>query len=107
MLFRSIQQALADHPVTAGYLFHVLVSPDVPVEDNRLALWGWFTRFDPYRDFHATRQIVEENRLRFEPPFMIDATWKKGYRKPVAFDPDIAALVDKKWESYGIRLPED
>lgn len=97
-----IREALNRHPVTSQYLFHVLVSADVPTHDDRLALWGWFTRFDPFADLHPRERVLDGNRLVLRPPFLIDATWKKGYRKPVAFDPERAERVTREWDRYGI-----
>jgi 3-polyprenyl-4-hydroxybenzoate decarboxylase len=81
-----------------------MVSDDVPLDDLRMVLWGWFTRFDPLADLHPAGRKVEGNRMILETPIAIDAAWKEGYRKPVAFDPDIAQKVDDKWDSYGIDL---
>ncbi len=72
-----------------------------------LSLWGWFTRFDPLMDLHPARRIPDGNRLLLEPPIGIDATWKEGYRLPVAFDPDRARQVEERWSEYGIPLEED
>ncbi len=102
-----VREALAEHPATRQYLFHVLVSADVPVDDPMLVLWGWFTRFDPLTDLHPARREMAGNRVLLSPPIAIDATWKEGYRLPVAFDPDVEAAVDKKWGRYGIPLPEE
>jgi UbiD family decarboxylase len=103
----AVRAALAAHPVTRDYLFHVLVSPDVPLNDARLVLWGWFTRFDPLVDLHPARRETVGNRLRLHFPIAIDATWKPGYRQPVAFDPDHERRVDRNWAAYGLagRLP--
>jgi 3-polyprenyl-4-hydroxybenzoate decarboxylase len=98
----AVMQALAQHPVTREYLFHVLVSADVPLDDPRLMLWGWFTRFDPLADLHPARRRLEGNRVVLEFPIAIDATWKPGYRKPVALDPDREREVDGRWGEYGI-----
>jgi 3-polyprenyl-4-hydroxybenzoate decarboxylase len=98
----QVRQALQEHPVTRQYLFQVLVSDDVPVEDPMLALWGWFTRFDPLADIHPAHRELAGNRILFQPPITIDATWKEGYRLPVAFDPDQQAKVKAKWDRYGI-----
>ena len=98
----AIREALARHPATSPWLFHVLVSPDVPVDDLRMALWGWFTRFDPLADLHPAGRRVAGNRLVLEPPILIDARWKKGYRQPVAFDPERERQVDAHWSRYGI-----
>ena len=102
----SVREALAEHPVTGQYLFHVLVSADVPLDDPMLVLWGWFTRFDPLMDLHPARRELAGNRVLMSPPIAIDATWKDGYRKPVAFDPDVERAVEAKWERYGIHLPD-
>ncbi|KKK63223.1 hypothetical protein LCGC14_2996430, partial [marine sediment metagenome] len=101
----EVGQALVAHPVTREYLFSVLVSPDVPLDDPRLILWGWFTRFDPLNDLYPARRETAGNRLILHRPIVIDATWKEGYRKPVDFDPDCEARVRRNWERYGIALP--
>ena len=100
----AVRDALLNNPITSKYLFHVLVSEDVPLEDPRLVLWGWFTRFDPYADMHPARRETKGNRLILHFPIAIDATWKEGYRLPVAFDPEKEQLVKDKWDSYGIKL---
>ncbi len=102
----AIREALAAHPATGQYLFHVLVSPDVPLNDLRMILWGWFTRFDPLLDLHPTRREVVGNRLVLQFPIAIDATWKPGYRQPVAFDPVHERRVNENWASYGIPEPK-
>ena len=99
----AIREALTAHAVTQRYLFHVFVSRDVDLNSRMEMLWGWFTRFDPLRDLHPARREPIGNRLVLHAPLTIDATWKEGYRKPVAFDPDHEKAVDDKWDSYGIR----
>ena len=98
----SMKKALHSHPITRSYLFQVLVSEDVPLDDPILLLWGWFTRFDPLQDIHPDERKVVGNRLILNFPILIDATWKKGYPKPVTFDPDVEKLVEKRWDKYGI-----
>lgn len=100
----AVRAALAEHSVTRQYLFHVLVSPDVPLDDRRLMLWGWFTRFDPLRDLHPARRELAGNRVVLHFPIAVDATWKKGYRLPVVLDAERAAQVDARWGEYGIPL---
>lgn len=101
----AVRAALAAHPDTQSYLFHVLVSEDVPLSDPSLLLWGWFTRFDPLADLYPARRETAGNRLILHFPIAIDATWKPGYRQPVAFDPERAESVERNWASYGIPLP--
>jgi UbiD family decarboxylase len=100
----AIREALAAHPATREFLFHILVSEDVSVYDPCLVLWGWFTRFDPLADLYPARRETQGNRLILHFPIAIDATWKTGYRQPVAFDPDRARSVEQHWASYGIPL---
>jgi len=98
----AVREALAAHPVTGKYLFHVLVSDDVPLDDPRLILWGWFTRFDPLADLYPVRREAVGNRLILHFPIAIDATWKPGYRLPVAFDPEHERHVEQNWARYGL-----
>jgi len=100
----AVRRALREHPVTREYLLHVMVSGDVPLDDPAMVLWGWFTRFDPLADLHPARRETEGNRVILHPPITIDATWKRGYRKPVEFDPRIERRVRDNWDSYGIDL---
>jgi UbiD family decarboxylase len=100
----EIQKSLEGHPVTKQYIVHVAVSEDVEIVDDRMALWGWFTRFDPYLDIHPAEREVRGNKLILHFPMLIDATWKEGYRKPVEFDPEIEKRVNDKWDSYGIGI---
>jgi UbiD family decarboxylase len=99
----ALQDLLRRDKVARQYLFHVLVSEDVPVQEPIMRLWGWFTRFDPATDLYPAGHKVRGNRLVFEFPILIDARWKKGYPRPVAFDPEVERRVDENWDSYGIK----
>lgn len=101
----DVAQALRKNPDTRDYLFHVLVSEDIPLDDPILRLWGWFTRFDPAADLHPAGHSVRSNRLVLDFPIMIDARWKQGYPLPVAFDPEVAHRVEARWASY--KIPVD
>ncbi len=98
----ALRRALAEHPVTSRYLFQVLLSPDVPLDDDTLLLWGWFTRFDPLADLHPARRSLSGNRVRLKLPILIDARWKKGYPHPVTFDPQVEKRVAVRWKEYGL-----
>ncbi len=86
------------------YILHVAVSEDVDIHDDRMAIWGWFTRFDPHLDIHPARREMHGNKLVLHFPLLIDATWKEGYRKPVEFDSDIEQRVNDNWDNYGIEI---
>jgi 3-polyprenyl-4-hydroxybenzoate decarboxylase len=98
----DLRQALGRHPITRRYLFQVIVSADVPLNDPTMVLWGWFTRFDPSADLYPAQSHVRGNRLIFDFPILIDARWKKGYPKPVAIDPAVERRVAERWKEYGI-----
>lgn len=97
-----VRQALIRHAAARDYLFHIIVSQDVPLNDRTLMLWGWFTRFDPLADLYPAGRTVAGNRLIFDFPIAIDARWKKGYPKPVEFDPDVEKRVGRKWKRLGL-----
>jgi 3-polyprenyl-4-hydroxybenzoate decarboxylase len=50
-----VRQALIHHAAARDYLFHIIVSEDVPLNDRTLMLWGWFTRFDPLADLYPAK----------------------------------------------------
>lgn len=100
----AVREALLRNAVTKKYIFHVLVSDDVPLDDPMMILWGWFTRFDPLADLHPAAAARQGNRLVFSFPITVDASWKPGYRKPVEIAPEIKRLVKDKWSRYGITL---
>ncbi len=98
----AVRRALLQNAVTRQYLFVVLLSPDVDINDTTQLLWGWFTRFDPLADLHPAGRRRAGNRLVLDFPMVIDARWKKGYPEPVAFDPAAERRVDQRWKEYGL-----
>jgi UbiD family decarboxylase len=97
-----LRQALLHHTAAKDYLFHIIVSDDVPLNDRTMMLWGWFTRFDPLADLYPAGRSVVGNRLIFDFPIAIDARWKTGYPKPVEFDPEVEKRVDQMWPTLGL-----
>ena len=97
---RRLIQKLVDNPLLGSAKIVVTVSPDVDIDDDENLLWGIFTRFDAVRDVVFT----EHKFLRLAPVYSgvmgIDATWKKGYQKPLVMDPAIVKEVDDKWSRY-------
>jgi len=63
-------------------------------------LWTTFTRFEPAADLHPKSSRVHRNHICFEPPVILDARMKPWYPKEVFCDPDVAALVEKRWGEY-------
>ncbi|MDL2328765.1 UbiD family decarboxylase [Desulfosarcina sp. OttesenSCG-928-A07] len=98
----SLREILKNHPASRDYLFHVIVSEDIPLDDLVMILWGWFTRFDPLADLYPADRRIAGNRLVFDFPIAIDARWKKGYPKPVEFDPEVEKQVNRMWPTLGL-----
>ena len=97
-----VRQALIRHTAAKDYLFHIIVSEDISLDDRTRMLWGWFTRFDPLTDLYPAGRTVAGNRLVFDFPIAIDARWKTGYPKPVEFDPEVEKRVDRMWKTLGL-----
>jgi 4-hydroxy-3-polyprenylbenzoate decarboxylase len=72
------------------------------MDEPTMIFWGWFTRFDPLLDLHPAERLLQGNRLVLRLPIMIDARWKKGYPRPVEFDPGVERRVNERWTSYGL-----
>ncbi len=100
----GIRQWLASNPAARRFLFHVLVSGDVDLGDRMMTLWGWFTRFDPAGDIRPFSSALKGNRIVWKFPITIDARWKKGYPKPLEFDPRVARRVERRWKEYAIPV---
>ncbi|MDA8138454.1 MAG: UbiD family decarboxylase [Desulfobacteraceae bacterium] len=100
--WEALCEILRRNEAARQYLFQVVVSADVILDDPVMMLWGWFTRFDPAADSHPAGRSIQGNRLLLEFPITIDARWKKGYPRPVAFDPAVERRVNGRWKEYGI-----
>ena len=90
-----------------GFKIIVLVSEDVPLEDEVLLIWGIFTRFDCERDILFSRTELRGPRAVHSGPLGIDATWKKGYPEPVEMSPEIIEKVTRRWQEYGLENQKD
>jgi 4-hydroxy-3-polyprenylbenzoate decarboxylase len=94
---RALVESLVRRPEYAGVPFVVAVSPDVPLADDELLLWGIFTRFDCARDVIPASTEARGAWLTCRGPLGIDATWKPGYPDPVENLPEVIARVDGWW----------
>jgi 3-polyprenyl-4-hydroxybenzoate decarboxylase len=63
-------------------------------------LWATWTRFEPASDIHAAGTTIERHHLAYRAPLVIDARMKPGYPDELVVQPDIAALVDRRWDDY-------
>jgi 4-hydroxy-3-polyprenylbenzoate decarboxylase len=97
---RAWAERLVREPALSSFTVVAVVSPDVPLDDETLAWWGVFTRFDAARDV-----VFTESRLTGAWPghrgvLGIDATFKDGYPNPVEMDEATARKVDRRWNEY-------
>jgi 4-hydroxybenzoate decarboxylase subunit C len=94
---RALVESLIRRPEYADVKWIVAVSPDVPLDDDELLLWGIFTRFDCARDVIPATTELRGAWVACRGPLGIDATWKDGYPDPVENLPEVIARVDREW----------
>jgi len=94
---RALVGKLVRRPEYAAVRLVVAVSPDVPLEDDELLLWGIFTRFDCARDLIPAASETRGAWLTCRGPLGVDATWKQGYPDPVENLPEVVARVNEWW----------
>ncbi len=94
---RAVVESLIRRPEYANVRLVAAVSPDVPLDDDEMLLWGIFTRFDCARDVIPAATESRGAWLTCRGPLGIDATWKQGYPDPVENLPEVIARVDGWW----------
>jgi 4-hydroxybenzoate decarboxylase subunit C len=94
---RAVVESLVRRPEYANVKLVAAVSPDVPLADDELLLWGIFTRFDCARDVIPAATETRGAWTTCRGPLGIDATWKDGYPNPVENLPEVIAAVDEWW----------
>jgi len=100
---RELVERLVCRPEYERVKLIVAVSPDVPLEDDELLLWGIFTRFDCARDIVPAKTETRGAWLTCRGPLGIDATWKASYPEPVVSPVEVVARVDGWWRGYAPR----
>ena len=98
---REVVERLVQAPLGSVKMV-AAVSPDVPLDNRDLLLWGIFTRFDCARDIVFTEVQRRGAWTTCHGVMGIDATFKPGYPKPLDMDRDIVEKVDRRWAEYGI-----
>ena len=94
---REVVESLVRRPEYADVKLLAVVSPDVPLDDDELLLWGIFTRFDCARDVIPATTETRGAWTTCRGPLGIDATMKDGYPAPVENLPEVIAAVDAWW----------
>ena len=63
-------------------------------------LWATWTRFEPASDIHAADTKIVRHHLSYSAPIVIDARMKPGFPAELIVRPDVAELVDRRWQEY-------
>jgi 4-hydroxybenzoate decarboxylase subunit C len=63
-------------------------------------LWATWTRFEPASDIYPSSVSVHKHHLVYKSPIVIDARMKPIYPAELIVRPDIAELVDRRWNQY-------
>ncbi len=99
---REVLKRILDRSEFQSLKMIVVVSEDVPLENDVLLIWGIFTRFDCERDVLFARTELRGSRAVHSGPMGIDASWKRGYPDPVEMSPEIIEKVTLRWQEYGL-----
>ncbi|HVG93512.1 MAG TPA: UbiD family decarboxylase [Planctomycetota bacterium] len=102
---RGQAERVARHAAFAEWPLLVLV--DDAEEASRspeLFLWTTFTRMEPAADLHGRERVTARFHTGLLAPVVVDARMKPGYPRVMEVDPETRALVDRRWDEYGIRL---
>jgi 4-hydroxy-3-polyprenylbenzoate decarboxylase len=94
--------------------FVIVVDKDINIRDPRQVVWALSSKVDPQRDVFIIADTPFDT-LDFATPKMglgsrmgIDATTKvypettAEWGEPLESDPDVAAMVDRRWRDYGL-----
>jgi UbiD family decarboxylase len=70
------------------------------IKDQTSFLWTVFTRFEPAADIYSPSVQMIRNHPSYSSPILIDARMKPHYPPELFCDPQTAATVSKKWNTY-------
>jgi len=94
--------------------FVIVVDKDINIRDPRAVVWAITSKVDPVRDvFILPENPFDSLDFATEKPGLgsrmgIDATTKvfpetdRPWADPLKSDPDVAAMVDRRWAEYGL-----
>jgi 4-hydroxy-3-polyprenylbenzoate decarboxylase len=94
--------------------FVIVVDKDINIRDPRQVVWAIASKVDPARDVFilpntpfdsldfATEQAGLGGRMGIDATTKIYPESDRVWSKPLESDPDIAAMVDRRWAEYGL-----
>ncbi|HET6979925.1 MAG TPA: UbiD family decarboxylase [Pyrinomonadaceae bacterium] len=94
---------VADDPVFADWPLIVLHDEARVARSSPDFLWSTWTRFEPAADIYAANTRIQRHHLVYTAPIVIDARTKPGFPDELIVRDDIAQLVDRRWNEYGIN----
>lgn len=103
---RAIETAWRVLPPGIGDLV-IAVDASVPIDDPWSVLFHWVSNADPGRDMVRDTSGTGVHRLGFDATVKLRGEVRHGepcrdYPELLRFDPDTQALVDARWEGYGL-----
>jgi 4-hydroxy-3-polyprenylbenzoate decarboxylase len=97
---RAVVEKLVRTKELGNLKIAAVLSEDIDIKEPESYIWGLFTRFDCERDIVFSKQRMIGISPIYQGLMGIDATWKKGYPKPLIMDRKVKRLVDERWETY-------
>jgi len=92
---------LAQDRCVAGWQLVVLCDRPLQASASPInLLWTAFTRFEPGADLHPAAAKVRRNQISYAAPLVLDARMKPWYPREVFAAPEIARMVDHRWNEY-------
>jgi UbiD family decarboxylase len=99
-------ERVARAPSLADWPLLVLVDDLAEATSStELFLWTVFTRFEPAGCITAREMRAQRFHTALVPPVVFDARMRPTYPEVLEVDEATKALVDRRWDEYGIRLP--
>lgn len=98
----------------------IVVDKEINIRDPRQVVWAISSKVDPVRDVFilpetpfdtldfASEKIGLGGRMGIDATTKIPPETNHDWGEPLVSDPDIAALVDRRWSEYGLAdIPLD
>ncbi len=94
--------------------FVIVVDKDINIRDPRQVVWAISSKVDPSRDVFilentpfdtldfASEKIGLGGRMGIDATTKIPPETDHEWGKPLESDPDVAAMVDRRWAEYGL-----
>lgn len=98
----ELASRVASDPVFANWPLIVLHDDARVARSSPDFLWATWTRFEPAADIYASNTSVQRHHLVYKAPIVIDARTKPGFPDELIVRDDIASLVDRRWNVYGL-----